>query len=142
MFEPSHCPWSGCRMHRAPAPGFYQRWGTYQPDCRARPVPRFRCRECRRTFSRQSFHHSYRDRKPHLNPRVLEGLLAGVGVRELARRLPLSRQRIVAKLKKLKATLRAVHLDREALLAGDACAVAERGVRTRKGRRAQGAVRR
>lgn len=129
-------------MHRAPAPGFYQRWGTYQPDCRARPVPRFRCRECRRTFSRQSFHHSYRDRKPHLNPRVLEGLLAGVGVRELARRLPLSRQRILAKLKKLKATLRAVHLDREALLAGDACAVAERGVRTRKGRRAQGAVRR
>jgi hypothetical protein len=56
-----------CRFHRSPHPRFFTRHGHYQPRCRDHPVQRFRCRCCRRTFSRQSFRADYRHKKPHLN---------------------------------------------------------------------------
>ncbi|MEM6674162.1 MAG: hypothetical protein AAF726_15055, partial [Planctomycetota bacterium] len=66
MFEPPRCPHTDCAFHRAPIKRFYVHHGSYKARVHTAPIPRYRCRGCRRTFSRQTFRLSYRDRKPHL----------------------------------------------------------------------------
>ncbi|MFN9277644.1 MAG: hypothetical protein ACK6D2_18140, partial [Planctomycetota bacterium] len=53
--------------------------------CHAAPVPRFRCRACRITFSTQTFRQDYRDRRPEVNRPVVELLASGVGDRQIGR---------------------------------------------------------
>ena len=50
-------------------------------------VPRFRCRACRRTYSKQSFGLSYYLKRPELVIPVAAGLQAGSAHRQLARNL-------------------------------------------------------
>jgi len=101
MFLPPRCPYSDCSMHRAPEGRFYYRHGTYRSHARAHPVPRFLCRTCRRTFSRQTFRADYRDRRPDLNATLYRLLNSGVGLRQSARLLGLSRQCVEEKFRKL-----------------------------------------
>ena len=90
MFEPPRCPYPTCEEHRAPRPRFYYRHGSYHPKCRPRPVPRFLCRNCGRTFSRQTFRADYRDHRPALNAALFLSLVSGVGLRQSSRNLGLS----------------------------------------------------
>ena len=83
-FVPPRCPNGDCKAHRDPAPGFYIRSGSYVAACHDRPVPRFRCRLCKRSFSRQTFRHSRGDRRPECNVPLLELLVSGVGLRKAA----------------------------------------------------------
>lgn len=108
-FHPPRCPNLSCPQHRNPTGTFFWRVGSYQPDCRAEPVPRFRCRTCRRGFSRQTFRHDYRDRRPETNARLFSLLTSGVGLRQSARLLGLSAQSAQQKLCKLARTLRGLH---------------------------------
>ena len=70
------------------------RHGFYVPHCRHYPVPRFRCRACRRTFSRQSFRADYLQKKPYLNATFLHLMVACVGQRQCARALRVARRTI------------------------------------------------
>ena len=110
MFQPPFCPHRGCPNHRDPGPEFFNRHGTFWPKCRAHPVPRFRCRSCRRTFSRQTFRVDYRDHKPHLNAPLFDLTSMGIGIRMSARRLGLSRRATEEKLRKLARHLRRLNL--------------------------------
>jgi len=110
MFEPPRCPYESCFNHDDPAPDFYEHHGSYKPLCRPRRVPRFRCKRCRRTFSRQTFRADYRDHKPHLNAPLVELLCAGVGFRKAGRLLRLSRR--CTELKSRKIARHARGLDR------------------------------
>lgn len=110
MFRPPFCPHRGCAQHRDPAPDFYTRHGSFWPRCRAHPVPRFRCRGCRRTFSRQTFRADYRDHRPHLNVPLFDLTSMGVGLRMSARRLGLSRRCTELKLRKIARHLRRLNL--------------------------------
>jgi len=110
MFSPPRCPNRSCRNFDRPSPGFWIRYGSYHPRCRPRPVPRFRCRCCRRTFSRQTFRMDYRDHKPHLNIRLFELIASGVGLRQSSRKLGLSRHCTEMKFRKIGRHLR--HLNR------------------------------
>ena len=101
MFEPPRCPNEGCPEFTRPRPRFFVRRGSYRARCRPHPVPRFQCRTCRRGFSRQTFRADYRDRKPHLNVRVIEMLCSGVGFRQTARILGLTRNNLEAKARKI-----------------------------------------
>lgn len=101
MFQPPRCPHTDCRYHKRPPFGFFKRHGYYRAACRAHPIPRYRCRACHRTFSRQTFHSSYRDQKPYLNQPVVELLCSGVGLRQAARVLKLTRNSLVAKARKV-----------------------------------------
>ncbi len=94
MFEPFRCPFPACRHHLRPRPGFFRRKGSYHPLCRSHPVARFRCRGCGRTFSRQTFRADYRHKKPHINARFLELMVACVGQRQAARVLRVARRTI------------------------------------------------
>jgi len=86
-FQPRFCPWPRCAQHRRSSPGYrFFRHGYYATSRRPR-VPRFRCRSCRRVFSRQSFATSYYLKRPELLAPVAAGLVAGSAHRQLARSL-------------------------------------------------------
>lgn len=101
MFEPPRCPRTDCPRHADPGPAFYTRHGAYRALCRPHPIPRFRCKTCRRTFSRQTFRADCGDHKPHLNARVIQVLCSGVGLRQSARILSLTRRSLEAKSRKI-----------------------------------------
>lgn len=115
MFKPPCCPNAACEAHLRPAGAadarpFYVRNGFYQPKCRPRPVPRFRCRLCGVGFSRQTFRLDYHDNKPHLNAGVFLSLATGLGLRQSARNLGLSRRCLELKVRKIARHLQ--HLNR------------------------------
>jgi hypothetical protein len=85
-------------------------------------VPRFRCKACSRTFSRQTFRADFRDHRPDLNQRLFELLASGVGLRQSARMLKLSFRCTELKYRKIARHLRRVNanlqgeLDRQELV--------------------------
>ena len=109
MFRPPRCPNPSCTQHRTPSASFCWRVGYYQPRCRNEPVPRFRCKACRRGFSRQTFRHDYRDRRPECNEPLFSLLTSGVGLRQSGRLLKLGVQSVQRKMWKLSRTLQALH---------------------------------
>ncbi len=111
MFTPPFCPWHECSQHHAPDPNFFLRHGFYRANCRAHPVPRFRCRSCRRTFSRQTFRMDYRDHRPDLNAKLFDLTAMGIGIRMASRRLGLSQRCTELKLRKIARHLRQLNLN-------------------------------
>lgn len=111
MFKPPRCPNSACPNHRAPAPLFYARQGTYKPKCRSRPVPRFRCKACRKYFSRQTFRMDYRDHRPDLNAPLFKSIASGVGIRQTSRNLNLTLRCTELKFRKVARHLRRLNLN-------------------------------
>ena len=64
MFTPPFCPHPDCSQHTDPKPRFFRPHGSYRAKCRPWRIPRYACRTCRRTFSRQTFRMDYRDHRP------------------------------------------------------------------------------
>ena len=109
MFTPLYCPNRKCVAHDPPGDRFFIRIGSYHPKCRPHPVPRFQCRRCRRTFSRQTFRIDYRDHRPHVNGEVLSMLASGVGLRQIAREIRMSKRCLELKARKIAWHLRKLH---------------------------------
>jgi len=109
MFVPPVCPNAECPRHREPGAGFCIRKGYYRAQCRAHAIARFRCRSCRRGFSQQTFRADYRDHKPHLNAALFVLLASGVGLRQAARNLALSRHCTHRKFQKIARQLQGAH---------------------------------
>jgi hypothetical protein len=74
-------------------------------------VPRYKCRDCGRTFSRQTFRADYRDRRPDVNARLFELLASGVGLRQSARVLGLGVRSTEMKFRKIARHLRRLGLN-------------------------------
>jgi len=120
MFQPPRCPNRRCPRHLDPTPRFFTRQGSYRPRCRAHAVPRFQCKTCGKGFSRQTFRADYRDHRPSLNARLFELLASGVGLRQSARILGLSRHCTELKARKIARHLRRVNLNLRGPLPGGA----------------------
>jgi len=84
-FTPPHCPQSGCRYHGCAVGWRWIRFGSYSRQCLPRIIPRFRCRHCGATFSRQTFSTTYYLKRPELLEPVSHRLLACSGYRQIAR---------------------------------------------------------
>lgn len=108
-FVPPRCPNMQCEQFARPTPQFYRRRGFYYPDCRRTGVQRFLCKACRRTFSRQTFRHDYRDRRPHANRHLFGLLVSGVGYRQSGRILHLNPQTVQSKARKIARSCRRLH---------------------------------
>jgi transposase-like protein len=108
-FTPTRCPNQECPQHHNPAEGFYVRNGHYHPACRKDPVPRYKCRQCKRGFSNQTFRHDYRDHRPETNAQLLALLVSGIGLRQSGRLLGLSSTAVVHKLRKFGTTCGLMH---------------------------------
>ena len=84
-FQPAFCPRRECPEHLRTEPGYrFRRLGYYSTSRRWR-IPRFVCRTCGGSFSRQSFAVSYYSKRPELLLPVAAGLVAGSAHRQLAR---------------------------------------------------------
>jgi len=111
MFQPPRCPNRRCPNHSQPTPDFFVRKGFYRPLCRSQPVPRFRCRHCGLGFSRQTFRADYRDHRPDVNKWVTRCLASGLGLRQTARLVGLTRRCTEMKSRKLGRHLRRLNLN-------------------------------
>jgi len=120
MFRPPCCPHRACSQHLRPRPDFCVRAGTYHPKCRSHPVQRYRCRHCRRTFSRQTFRADYRDHKPDRNARLFMLIASGVGIRQSSRQIGLTLRNTQNKLRKIARHLRRLNLNLRSKLEGPA----------------------
>ncbi len=98
-------------MHAAPTPSFFVRRGYYKPMAKPHRVPRFKCRECNKGFSRQTFRQDYYDKKPHLNAKVIKCLSSGMSYRQSARMLSLTRSNFINKARKIQSTMDAPEID-------------------------------
>lgn len=116
-FTPTRCPNQDCPQHLTPEDKFYVHNGHYHPACREQPVPRYKCRHCKRGFSDQTFRHDYRDHRPETNARLMELLISGVGLRQAGRMLRLSSTAVVEKLRKFGTTCNLLHQNLAAGLA-------------------------
>jgi hypothetical protein len=121
VFEPPRCPYPACAQHRRPEARFYRRHGTYPSKCKGLAVPRFRCKGCWRTFSRQTFCHDYHDKKPHLNAEVFDRLTQSGGLRETGFRLDITRTNLELKARKIARTLALLHQNMLQRFPADAC---------------------
>ena len=108
-FVPPRCPNLACEHHVQPKAAFFRRRGLYYPKCRAEGVPRFRCRSCRRTFSRQTFRYDYRDRRPQDNVPLFWMLVSGTGLRQAGRVLKLDIRAVQQKQRKMAAMFAQLH---------------------------------
>lgn len=108
-FVPPRCPNQRCEQHARPTGRFYRRCGFYWPRCRSGPVPRFRCRSCRRGFSRQTFRHDWRDRRPECNEPLFKLLTSGVSLRQSGRYLDLDIHSVQGKKRKMARTCQLLH---------------------------------
>ena len=111
MFQPPRCPYRRCTQYARPEPRFYLRYGSYAVKCRAQRVPRFYCKSCQRTFSRQTFRMDYCDHRPNLNAHLFQSLASGVGLRQSARNLRLSWRCTELKARKIGRHLRRLNLN-------------------------------
>ena len=116
QFKPPRCPYRSCVQHAFPGARFYARHGSYRPRCRRVPVPRFRCRTCHRTFSRQTFRHDYRDRRPECNVPLFAMLVSGTGLRQASRILRIDVHAVQRKFRKIALTCRRLHRNLSAQL--------------------------
>tara|TARA_R110002072_G_scaffold25443_4_gene85005 strand:- start:7552 stop:8568 length:1017 start_codon:yes stop_codon:yes gene_type:complete len=108
-FRPPRCPSTDCLAHVDPQADRIIRWGYFKARCRDQREPRFRCLACRKTFSRQTFRHDYRDRRPDCNERLFEMLTSGIGLRQSARVLKIAASTAQKKMRKLSRTCELLH---------------------------------
>ena len=83
-FMPPFCPRPSCVSHRRPGRGF-QRNGWYRKPSDHKKIPRFRCRDCKKSCSRQTFSTTYYLKRPQLLVAVATGLAACSAHRQIAR---------------------------------------------------------
>jgi transposase-like protein len=68
--------------------------GTYTRGCDRRVIKRFRCTNCGRTFSRQSFNPTYRQRRPDINKLVRILICSKVSLRQIAREFSINQKTV------------------------------------------------
>jgi transposase-like protein len=121
MFTPPRCPYRDCSLHFHPRAGFFRRRGSYWPKCRPWPVPRFDCKGCGRSFSRQTFRADYHDHRPDLNAALFRLLASGLGLRQSARLLKVRARSVERKFRKIATQLHCLHRNLLRPLPGDLC---------------------
>ena len=109
MFVPPRCPDTACPQHLRPTPSFFRRRGFYYPASRQEGVPRFLCKTCKKTFSRQTFRHDNRDRRPDTNAMCFMLLASGVGLRQTARVIEINPRSVQGKKRKMARTFGWLH---------------------------------
>ena len=88
---PPFCPNPACPFHRCGRPGWrYVRTGFYARQCPPRRIQRYRCLQCARHFSAQTFSTSYWLKRPELLVPLFHRLLGCSAFRQIAREFEVS----------------------------------------------------
>lgn len=109
MFLPRYCPHSTCPSRQGESRFHFHRHGFYRRRCDGLIVPRFRCLDCGRRFSRQTFRGNYRYRLPSLDYRLVALLCSKVTRRQAARVLGVDRKTVDRRLTRMARICRDFH---------------------------------
>ena len=107
-FAPPHCPNLACPSKSTT----HFRWvrkGRYRRACDSRWVQRFQCRECRRTFSTQTFRLDWRLKLPQLHLVLMRDFVSKITQRQSARTLGCTRKTVAHRLALLGDHCRELH---------------------------------
>src|SRR5215510_3056267 len=85
-FMPPFCPHPTCSAHRSKGKGFVRN-GWYRRQRDPKRIPRFKCRDCKHSCSKQTFSTTYYSKRPELLIGVAAGLVACSAHRQIARTL-------------------------------------------------------
>jgi len=110
-FQPPCCPHPRCPAHTS-RPFRFHLYGTFRRACDGRLVQRFRCRECRATFSAQAFRLDYRHQRPRLQLDLWGLFVSKVTHRQSARLLRCDRKTVARRLELVGEHCRRWHLER------------------------------
>ena len=107
-FQPAFCP---CQKPACdPAQGFqYQRRGTYKRICDGRQVQRFQCKNCKRTFSTQTFRVDRNLRRPSIDYLIFLGLVSKVSQRQMTRKYHCGRGAVARRMERFGEHCRKFH---------------------------------
>jgi len=83
--RPPFCPNAACDSRKNPTTWHYQKKGFYERDRRPHRIQRYRCTQCRRYFSSQTFSTTYWLKRPDLLAPVFHRLVSCSGMRQIAR---------------------------------------------------------
>ena len=86
-FVPPYCPRRSCSHHRQPTGSWWARDGHFTRLAEPRRIRRFRCKDCRRSFSTQTFDTTYWLKRPDLQRTIFLRLVECSGFRQVARGL-------------------------------------------------------
>jgi transposase-like protein len=101
MFRPPHCTNPECPNYFHPPSGsWYKRIAPYDTITFG-PVPRFRCKTCRKTFSSQTFSIDYYAKKKLSHQYIFNQINAGAGLRNIARNLKVSPKAITNRINRM-----------------------------------------
>ena len=84
-FLPPHCPNPECSHHASPAGWRWERNGHYRRRALPPRIQRYRCLDCGRQFSSQTFDTTYYLKRPELQRPLHEALISCTGLRQVAR---------------------------------------------------------
>lgn len=84
---PPFCPNAACRFHGSAGGWRFRKMGFYERDAAPHRIQRYRCSQCRRSFSSQTFSTTYWLRRPDLPRQLFTKLLACSAYRQIARDL-------------------------------------------------------
>jgi transposase-like protein len=83
---PPHCPNPNCLHHKAfSSNSDFKRIGYYRSQANPNRIPRFLCKTCRRSFSRQTFSTTYWQKRPFLDRDIFMSLVGCMCNRQIAR---------------------------------------------------------
>ena len=73
-------------------------YGKYKRKRSRQLIQRYKCSRCKHTFSDQTLSKTYKQKRPDLNQKILEGLGLGMGIRKLALNLRTTKKTIQRKM--------------------------------------------
>ncbi len=83
---PPFCPNPECPCHKAfSSRSDVKRHGYFTTQANPKRIPRFLCKRCHRSFSRQTFSTTYWQKRPHLDSQIFMQLVGCMGNRQIAR---------------------------------------------------------
>ncbi len=74
-------------------------FGFYRRSCDSKYVQRFRCKACGKTFSNQTFNHTYRQHRPEINSLIRTTICSKMSFRRIAKGFKINRKTVVRKFK-------------------------------------------
>ena len=106
---PEHCPNPECQNFNDPEESsWFRSYGTYETAAYG-VIPRYKCRRCGRTFSRQTFSLDYYVKKPVDYTPIMNALKTASGNRDIARELHVRNELVQNRIERLSRWAQGIH---------------------------------
>ncbi|RLA55662.1 MAG: hypothetical protein DRR04_14630, partial [Gammaproteobacteria bacterium] len=101
-WQPPFCPNGNCKFHSPLQEQWhYKKHGSFTPRTVNRPIQRYYCLSCKRTFSTQTFSTTYWQKLPGADASIASKIVNGMCKRQIARDMKIDPATVDRKIKRL-----------------------------------------